>query len=165
MLIKKHIFYLIISGNIYVIVYFAFFSFNSNGLLYRKSKKPRWHGQALPPTASRSCPTFCKQGLCTSWDHLALHMHIMRLSLGHWLLWTMSFTMRALAAAASGLHWSGIMVMLYEIILWPHYGYVVAAALTAVSARRKAVWWLLCQPGENKCVCSSYISSHLLPAS
>ena len=47
--------------------------------------------------------------------------------------------MRALAAAASGLHWSGIMVMLYEIILWLHYGYVVAAALTAVSARRKAV--------------------------
>ena len=47
--------------------------------------------------------------------------------------------MRALAAAALGLHWSGITVMLYETILWPYYGYVVTAALSAASARRKAV--------------------------
>lgn len=33
----------------------------------------------------------------------------------------MSFIMKALAAAALGLHWSNIMVMLYEVILWLHY--------------------------------------------
>ena len=44
------------------------------------------------------------------------------------------------------------------------YSYVTAAAKTAVSARREAVLRLLCQPGENKCACSSYSSSSLIPA-
>ena len=35
-------------------------------------------------------------------------------------------------------------------------GYAVAAAMAAASARREAVLWLPCQPGENKHVCSSY---------
>ena len=70
-----------------------------------------------------------------------------------------SFTRKALAAAALGLHW-GDTVMLYEVMLWLHYGSV----------------WLLSQPGERLCygchasqerinVSSSYGSSHLLPAS
>ena len=55
------------------------------------------------------------------------------------------------------------------VVLWLRYsccgsqerGYVIAA----VPARREAVLWLPCQPGENKGVCSSYaprISFHLL---
>lgn len=56
------------------------------------------------------------------------------------------------AAAALGLHWSNIMVM-----LWPlYYYYVVAAAMAVVSARRGAVLRLWCQSGENKHTCSSY---------
>ena len=39
----------------------------------------------------------------------------------------LSFTMKALAAAALGLHWSNIMVMLWLLL------------------------WLLCQPGEGLC--------------
>ena len=49
--------------------------------------------------------------------------------------------------------------------LWLHYDYVMAAAMATVSARRKAVLRPRCQPGEKKCVCSSYGSSCLLPAS
>ena len=64
--------------------------------------------------------------------------------------------MKALAAAALGLPWSGIMVMLRLC-----YGYVMAA----VSAKKEAVLWLPCQPGENKHICSSYSSSGLLPES
>ena len=47
--------------------------------------------------------------------------------------------MKPLAAAALGLHWSDVMVMLYEVMLWLPYGYVMAAAMAAKSARRKAV--------------------------
>ena len=41
-------------------------------------------------------------------------------------------------------------------VLWLHYGYVVAAAAADAATSREAVLWLLCQPGENKRVCSSY---------
>ena len=37
----------------------------------------------------------------------------------------MDFTMKALAAAALGLHWSNIMVVLYEVALWLHYSYIM----------------------------------------
>ena len=37
----------------------------------------------------------------------------------------MNFTMEALAAAALGLHWSDITRMLYEVMLWLHYGYIM----------------------------------------
>ena len=57
----------------------------------------------------------------------------------------MTFTMNALAAAALGLHWSGIMVMLYKVMLW--LCYVMAAAMVVMSAKREAVLWLSCQPG------------------
>ena len=37
-----------------------------------------------------------------------------------------------------------------------HHSYVMAVATAAASAGREALLQLLCQPGENKCVCSSY---------
>ena len=40
--------------------------------------------------------------------------------------------MKALAVAASGLHWHGIMVLFYEVMLW-------------------LLLWLLGQPGERLC--------------
>lgn len=46
----------------------------------------------------------------------------------------------------------GIYIM---AVLWLHYSEVVAAATVAVSARREAVLWLPCHPG-NKLVSSSY---------
>ena len=77
--------------------------------------------------------------------------------------------MKVLAAAVLGLHWSDIMGILCELMLWLRYSSVMVllwlAATAAKSARREAVLWLPCQPGENKCVCSSYGSSRLLPAS
>ena len=57
------------------------------------------------------------------------------------------------------------MVMLYGVMLWLRYGYVMAAATAAASARREAASWLPCQSGEDKRVCSSYSSLSLLPAS
>ena len=35
-------------------------------------------------------------------------------------------------------------------MLWLDYDFVMVAALAAVSARREAVLWLLCQSGKNK---------------
>ena len=79
--------------------------------------------------------------------------------------------MNALAAAALGLPWSGIMITLYDIYiyvmlymlydcvvapLWLCYGDVVAAATAPASTRTEAVLWLPDQPRENKSVCSSY---------
>ena len=61
----------------------------------------------------------------------------------------MSFAMKALGAAALGLHWRDIVVMLYEVMFWLRYGYVMAAAIAAASARREALLWLLCQPGDD----------------
>ena len=37
----------------------------------------------------------------------------------------MSFTMKALAAAALGLHWSDIMVTLHQVMLQQPYGYIM----------------------------------------
>ena len=48
------------------------------------------------------------------------------------------------------------MVMLREVMLWLRYSYVAAAAKAAASARKEAVLWSPCQPGEDKRVCSSY---------
>ena len=36
----------------------------------------------------------------------------------------MDFTVKVLAAAALGLHWSNITVLLYEITLQLHYSYI-----------------------------------------
>ena len=54
----------------------------------------------------------------------------------------MSFSMKALTAAALELRWSNIMVMLNEVTLRLCYGCVMAAATAAASARREAVLWL-----------------------
>lgn len=52
-----------------------------------------------------------------------------------------SFTMKALAAAALGLHGSScIMIILYEVMLWLHYGYVMVMLWLLL--------WLLHQPGS-----------------
>lgn len=41
--------------------------------------------------------------------------------------------MEALAATTLGLHWSNIMIMLYELMVWLCYGYVAAIAMVAAS--------------------------------
>ena len=64
--------------------------------------------------------------------------------------------MKALAAAALGLHWSNIMVMVREVMLWLYYGCAMVILWLLL--------WLLCQPGENKCVFSSYSSLSLITA-
>ena len=82
----------------------------------------------------------------------------------------MSFTLKALAAASAafGLDWHNIMIVLYEVMLWFHYGYIMVVLWLPLQ--------LLHQPGErlccgcrasqeNKQVCSPYGSSILLPAS
>ena len=99
---------------------------------------------------------------------MALCMHVTRYSRGHGLLYAvacMSLTMKALAAAAWVLHWSGIIVMLYEVMSWLCFGYVTAVDTAAASARRETVLWLPCQSGETKRVSRSYSSLSLLPAS
>ena len=58
----------------------------------------------------------------------------------------MSFTMKALAAAALGLHWSDIMVTLHEVMLWQPYGYIMVMLRLQLQ--------LPCQPGERlSCGC------------
>ena len=51
----------------------------------------------------------------------------------------MTFTVKALAATALGLHWCNIMIMLYELMLWLCYDYfmvyVAAIAMVAASVR------------------------------
>ena len=54
-----------------------------------------------------------------------------------------SFTMKALAAAALGLHWSNIMVMVCEVMLWLYYGCAMVML--------QLLLWLLCQLGERLC--------------
>ena len=57
--------------------------------------------------------------------------------------------MKALGVAALGLHWRDITVMLCEVMFCLPYGYVMPAAMAAASARREALLWLLCQPGDD----------------
>ena len=80
--------------------------------------------------------------------------------------------MKALAAAALGLHWGIITIMLCEVMLWLCYGSIIVMLLlhnhnatAPASAREEAVLWPPCHAGENNCVCSSYGSLHLLPSS
>ena len=88
-----------------------------------------------------SCPTFCKWWLCHSWDHFqpyACTSQGTRVLTGYFVRFPcMSFTMKALAAAAPGLQCLDIMVLLHEGMLWLHYGCVMAAAIVAVPARRE----------------------------
>ena len=94
------------------------------------------------PTGCHSCPMFYKLWLCNSWDHLqhcACASWGICLVMGFVQYTCMSFIMKAQAPATLGLHWSNIMVMLCEVMLWLHYGYVLV------------MLWLLCQPGERLC--------------
>ena len=67
-----------------------------------------------------------------------------------------SFTMKVLAAAVLGLHWSDIMVMLYEVILWLHYSYVMVMLWLFLQ--------LLHQPGERLCY-SCHVSQERIKVS
>ena len=55
----------------------------------------------------------------------------------------MSFTMKALATTALGLHGSDIMGMLHEVTSWLHCGYIMVMLWLLL--------WLLCQAGERLC--------------
>ena len=71
------------------------------------------------------------------------------------------------------LHWGYIRTISWLRYVRLCYGwlcYVMTAATAAALTRREAVLWLWCQPGENKCVCSScaprisfHLSAHTLP--
>ena len=82
-----------------------------------------WSG-SLAPQPLTHAPCFVNNDYVTAevWDHL---YHCAWMSRGTHLLMgycvqyaCMSFTMKALAAAASGLHWSNTMVTLYKVMLW-----------------------------------------------
>ena len=69
--------------------------------------------------------------------------------MGYFVRYTyVSFTMEALAAAVLKRHWSGIMVMLYEVMLWLCHGYIMVMLWLLL-------WLLLScllhQPGERLC--------------
>ena len=51
--------------------------------------------------------------------------------------------MKTLAAAAMGLHWSSIIIILYEVMLWLHYGYIMVMLWLLL--------WLMHQPGKRLC--------------
>lgn len=95
-------------------------------------------------------------------------MPITKHSFGHMLLcgaFCMSFIMKALTAAAWGLCWSDIMIMLYKVMLWLCYGCVMIGygCFGCWVSQERAVLWLPCQ-SERINVCSSYSWSHFLPA-
>ena len=53
------------------------------------------------------------------------------------------FTVEALAATTLGLHWSNIVIMLYELMVWLCYGYFMVML--------QLLLWLLHQSGERLC--------------
>ena len=98
-------------------------------------------------------------------------MCITRHSLGHGLcvvhLYELHHESPGCCLTGATLEWHHVYVIWGYVMptLWLCYGYFMAAATVAASARRKAVLWLSCQPAENKLVCDSYSSLRLLPAS
>ena len=63
------------------------------------------------------------------------------LTLGYFVWWACaSFNMKALVAAALGLHWRNVMVMLHEVMLRLCYGFIMVLLWLLL--------WLLSQPGE-----------------
>ena len=129
-----------------------------------------------------SCPTpSCLLAPCSvnddsaqlhkSWDHLwhckcaSWGIHLIT---GYFVLYIcMSFTMKALATVAPGLHWRDIMIVLYEVMLWLHYCYIMVKLWLLL--------WLLHHPGERLhyvchasqeriICCSSFGSLSLLPS-
>ena len=132
-----------------------------------KVPRPTWGNEQNGARLSRPlapCPIHSDFArLCNSWNHAERSACISRgahLVAGS-SVWCarLSFTTEVQAAAAAlGLHWNSIMVTLCAVCHgWSCY------VMTAALARGEAVWWLPCQPGENKCVCSSLSSSSFLP--
>lgn len=76
-----------------------------------------------------------------------------------------NLTVKALATTASRLHWGSIMVMLREVILWLLYAVLWLLLWLLREPGERLSLWPLCQPGENKRVCSSYSILSLPPAS
>lgn len=137
-------------------------------------------------TDSHFCSTFCKQWLCNSWDRLqhractsrGIHL-VARYSLSHELLCIVGI---------HELHQKGATWLLcHGSVCWVNYerrGYSLSTlpllnqpgentVMATVSASREVVcvvqWYCvmsaamsLCQPEEDKHVCNSYSSSHLL---
>ena len=78
------------------------------------------------------------------------------------------FNMKALAAAALGIHWRNVMVMLHEVMLWLCYGFIMVMLWLLLWLRRQPAERLrygYCARQESKPVCRSHGSSSLLPAS
>ena len=100
---------------------------------------------------------------------VALHMSIMRYWLGHGLV--SGLPLYELCHESTGCCCTGatlecILVMQSEFILRLRYSYLMVMLCPLLwLLRRDAVLWLPCQPGENTCVCSSYCSLSLHPAS
>ena len=111
-----------------------------------------------------SHPTFCEQWLYNGWEHLEhCACASLRYLLGHELLCVVRLyelhrespgncCIRATLEQHHGYVIWGYVVAMSLL----HYNYVMAVATAAASASREAMLWLLCQSGENKCVCSSY---------
>lgn len=96
--------------------------------------------------------------------------HKARLIMSYFVLWwnIRSFTTKAPSCSAleATLEWHhGCVIWGYVLaIFWLCYSYVVAAAMAAASAGRKAVLWLPCQARRrNVCVVPMALSSLLLP--
>lgn len=134
-----------------------FWSSSLDGILWEESKLAQmaWSG---PLTSHK--------------ELMSLRTHIMRHSLGHGLaVWgrpvrVSPWKLRLLQ------HWGykewqrGYVMWGYITApWWLHDGYIVAAAVTVESARREAVLWLPCQPGDSERLCSPHGSLSLLPAS
>ena len=123
-----------------------------------------------------SHPTFCKQWLCmVVWQQrwlMVLYTCVTRGSLGHGRLCAVH--LYELHRESPGCWCTGAAVERHHgyvtgsygmAVLWPRYGYIMAAATAAASGRRQAVSRLPCRSGDSKRVCSSYGPSSLLPAS
>ena len=98
-----------------------------------------------------SHPTSCKYWLCNSWDHystanvphkvLAWSQDILRGPD----IWPPPKSSCILPLHQGCVHW----------VSNERREYTVSVVTAAVSVRKEAVLWLLCQPGENKCIWSS----------
>ena len=130
-----------------------------------KANWPRCHAQALWPhilwtgygTAEIICSTTHVHHEVLTWSQAALYSMP---------VWASPESHGCCCTGATSEQPHGYVIWDYVMAMsWLLYGYIVTAAMAAVSARREIVLWLPWQSGENKRVCSSYSSLSLLPAS